>query len=102
MRIHRLLYIGGLVPALTLSLEYQVIEIPVGQQGAQYANLPRPVRGMSTAIVLERFGEPLSKTAAVGQPPISRWHYQHFTVYFESDTVIDSVLPHTPVHRLPE
>ena len=102
MRIHRLLYIGCLVPVLALGTEYEVIEIPVGEQGARYANVPRPERGMSSATVIVRFGEPLSKTAPVGQPPISRWHYQHFTVYFEDDTVIDSVLPHTPVHRLPE
>ena len=102
MRIHRLLYIGALVPVLALSTEYQVIEIPVGQQGAQHAHLPRPARGMSAATVAMRFGEPLSKTAPVGQPPISRWHYQHFTVYFEDDTVIASVLPHTPMHRVPE
>jgi hypothetical protein len=102
MQIRRFLTIGCLVPLLAMSTEYEVIEIPVGEQGAQYANLPRPERGMSSAAVLMRFGAPLSKTPPVGKPPISRWHYHHFTVYFEGDTVIDSVLPHTPVHPVPE
>jgi len=102
MHIQQIFYLGCLVPALALSAEYEVIEIPVGQQGAQYATVPRPERGMSADTVRVRFGEPLSMTPPVGQPPISRWQYPHFTVYFEHDTVIDSVLPHTPVHRLPE
>ncbi len=53
---------------------------------------PRPSRGMTQASVQSRFGEPVSRIAAVGDPPISRWHYQDFIVYFEYDRVIHSVL----------
>jgi hypothetical protein len=28
----------------------------------------------------------------VGDPPISRWVYDHFTVYFEYDKVLHSVV----------
>lgn len=74
----------------------EVIHIPVGQQAPERQDLPRPVRGMSAAQVLEQFGLPQSKTGAVGEPPISSWRYPEYTVYFEADTVIHSVLQHTP------
>jgi len=55
-----------------------------------------PNRGASMDQVLARFGEPVSRMAAVGgdaplHPPITRWVYADFTVYFEHDKVIDSV-----------
>ena len=55
-----------------------------------------PVRGLSMAQVERRYGAPLDKMPTVGggaprQPPINRWRYQGFTVYFERDRVIHSV-----------
>ncbi|MGV8228465.1 phosphodiesterase, partial [Pseudomonas aeruginosa] len=32
----------------------------------------------------------------VGQPPIVRWDYRDFSVYFESGRVLDSVRHHRP------
>lgn len=52
----------------------------------------RPSRGMTQASVESKFGAPNSKVAAVGEPPISRWEYQNFVVYFEYDRVIHAVL----------
>lgn len=74
----------------------EVIHIPVGQQAPGHHDLPRPVRGMSATQVLEQFGLPDSKTGPVGDPPISSWRYPQYTVYFESETVIHSVLQHVP------
>ncbi len=54
--------------------------------------MSRPSRGMTQASVQSRYGEPVSRVAAVGDPPISRWHYQDFIVYFEYDRVIHSVV----------
>jgi hypothetical protein len=51
----------------------------------------RPARGMNMNTVEQRFGTPVSKHAAVGQPPITRWDYQGFSVFFEFDKVIHSV-----------
>jgi len=53
-------------------------------------------RGISMDQVLARYGEPAERIAAVGgdrpqHPPITRWVYGDFTVYFEHDKVIDSV-----------
>jgi hypothetical protein len=41
--------------------------------------------------VKEIFGEPQKQAPAVGDPPITRWIYQDFTVYFEYDRVIHAV-----------
>ncbi len=51
----------------------------------------RPSRGMSEASVESRFGQPVVKVDAVGEPPISRWEYADFIVYFEYDRVIHAV-----------
>ncbi len=78
----------------------EVILIPVGQQAPALRDLPRPVRGLSAEMVLDKFGEPNSMTAPVGEPPISKWSYDNYTVYFESSVVIHSVLTHTPKHPI--
>jgi hypothetical protein len=51
-----------------------------------------PARGMTMSQVASKFGEPVSKVAAVGKPPISRWEYPGFVVYFEHEHVIHSVV----------
>jgi hypothetical protein len=53
-----------------------------------------PGRGMHMDQVEARFGSPREKIPAVGEPPITRWVYSNYTVYFERDIVIDSVLHH--------
>ena len=56
------------------------------------AGVAAPARGMTMAQVASKFGDPLSKVAAVGTPPISRWEYSGFVVYFERDHVIHTVV----------
>lgn len=53
--------------------------------------MQRPARGMTMARVESRFGAPVSSRAAVGDPPITRWEYAGFTVFFEYDRVIHAV-----------
>ena len=36
----------------------------------------------------------------VGQPPITRWDYREFSVYFEYDHVVKSVIHHQPRHPI--
>ena len=50
-----------------------------------------PARGMSKATVASLFGEPREKIAPVGEPPISRWVYDDYVVYFERDLVLHTV-----------
>jgi hypothetical protein len=43
------------------------------------------------ADVESRFGAPATRHATVGQPPITRWDYADFSVYFEFERVIHAV-----------
>jgi len=54
--------------------------------------LERPARGMNKATVVNRFGEPKDRIAAVGTPPISRWVYDNYIVFFEKDQVLHAVM----------
>lgn len=81
------------MPASSEVLLLQAIEQepPNSAQG-----LPRPRHGEHMASVESRFGKPVAVSGPVGEPPISRWDYPDYSVFFEYDTVIDSV-----VHRDP-
>lgn len=50
-----------------------------------------PTRGMTMEYVEANFGSPASKRLPVGDPPITRWEYSGFIVYFEYKRVIHSV-----------
>ncbi len=52
----------------------------------------RPTRGMTQASVESKYGSPASIKAPVGEPPITRWEYADFVVFFEHDKVIHAVL----------
>lgn len=60
----------------------------IDQQG--HGALPKA--GMTKIQVGQRFGSPTRLEMAVGNPPISRWVYPNFTVYFERTKVIKAVL----------
>lgn len=51
----------------------------------------RPKAGMSMTAVESTFGAPAQRRGAVGEPPITRWDYSGFSVYFEHDRVIHAV-----------
>ena len=64
-------------------------------QAEQGVHLPK--RGSSMTQVESSFGAPQQKFAAVGggsvhMPPITRWQYEQFSVYFENTHVVDAVL----------
>jgi len=63
-----------------------------GVEAAARTAAERPSRGMTMARVESRFGAPSAKAAPVGEPPITRWEYPDFVVYFEYDHVIHSVV----------
>ncbi|MDP8983960.1 MAG: hypothetical protein M3N97_02775 [Pseudomonadota bacterium] len=56
------------------------------------SDIATPTRGMSMHQVTTTFGTPVTKIPAVGKPPISRWEYPGFVVYFEHEHVIHSVV----------
>ena len=60
-----------------------------------------PSKGEAQTAVLRRYGEPAKRHAAVGgasaaQPPITRWDYSGFSVFFENSHVVDAVVPSAP------
>ena len=54
-------------------------------------SVPSPTRGMTMDQVTSKFGQPASKAPAIGSPPITRWDYPGFAVYFEYNHVVHSV-----------
>ena len=80
-------FAAGSVSADTLLIE----------RAEEAQSMSLPTRGSSMSQVEARFGAPVSKRAPVGggdekRPPITRWVYADFTVYFEHSHVIDAVL----------
>ena len=82
---------------ITLPIHADVLDIPAPSdtteaQTADTTSFTLPGRGMNKEQVESRFGVPSEKVLAVGEPPISRWVYGNFTVYFEDDVVLHAVL----------
>jgi hypothetical protein len=55
------------------------------------STVDRPARGSTQAAVEAHFGAPTERHATVGQPPITRWDYPGFSVFFEGNRVIHAV-----------
>ena len=59
-----------------------------------------PQRGMSMDAVRAEFGNPVTEHAPVPtnegplHPPITRWDYDGYSVFFENSTVLHSVATH--------
>lgn len=89
----------NLPPAEVVPTEIPVPEAEAAEEAApEMATQPSefsvqlPGRGMSMETVLNRFGEAREIIPAVGEPPITKWIYNTFTVYFESEFVIHAVV----------
>ena len=83
---------AGTALALTSVASARADELQMSSPQAAPSDMP--ARGMTMDKVQSRFGAPSQKLAAVGQPPISRWEYPSYVVYFEYDHVIHSVVKH--------
>lgn len=60
------------------------------------AHASLPVRGTNMENVEHIFGTPLEKHEAVGKPPITRWDYADYAVYFEYNLVLHTVMKSAP------
>jgi len=58
-----------------------------------------PGNGLTMSQVEERYGSPNEKRPAVGEPPITRWIYDDYSVFFEYNLVIESVVRHEAILR---
>jgi hypothetical protein len=75
---------SGLAGAETIAVDNGI--------AVKQTDVATPTRGMTMDHVASKFGDPASKVPAVGNPPISRWEYPGFIVYFEHEHVIHSVV----------
>jgi hypothetical protein len=82
---HSLIAVAVAGLALGSSLAHAQNAAP-GQTAAEH-----PARGMTMNRVEATFGTPSNRLAPVGQPPITRWEYPGFIVYFEHSHVIHTV-----------
>lgn len=90
-RFHRIALAAAMLAAsgvLPLRADTLVVDA-VAEAGASAAE--RPARGMTMGTVERRWGAPERRSAAVGQPPITRWEYPGFTVFFEYQHVVHAV-----------
>ncbi|MGH8398196.1 MAG: hypothetical protein ACRETA_08135, partial [Gammaproteobacteria bacterium] len=75
---------------------------PVATPAETNPGISMPTRGMSMANVEHIFGAPQEKIPAVPDPgtklhpPIARWVYPDYVVYFEYNYVVHSVLKAHP------
>lgn len=76
---------------LLATVNAQNLDMSGAKGSATFDEPGKPTRGMTQESVQANFGSPQSATAAVGEPPISRWEYAGFVVFFEHDRVIHSV-----------
>ncbi len=67
------------------------LDLSPAQAREKFEQAGKPTRGMTQERVARDYGEPASRRSPVGDPPISRWEYPDFVVYFEYDKVIHAV-----------
>ena len=73
------------------------LKVQVSKQGMEYQDMERPRSGITMERVEQRFGAPQNIQGPVGEPPITTWNYPQYSVYFEHDRVIHTVLrPNQP------
>lgn len=77
-----------------------VLEIMGGEPEAASSMAPAgpilPRRGSSKSQVEAEYGPPVTKHPAIGDPPITRWDYDGFSVFFEYQHVLHAVIPDQP------
>jgi hypothetical protein len=106
---------GRILLALTCALIYGVgvnrivnadTVVVNDQVQVRDSGIDTPKRGITMSQVEAKFGAPTTKHDAVGAPPITRWDYPNFAVFFEGDRVIHAVVtvgdtPHAPDSATP-
>ncbi len=76
-----------MVPEARVAADVLLIE-----EVRQAGRMTLPANGMSKEDVRAKFGDPAQTHAPVGDPPITRWDYQGWSVYYEYDLVLFTVL----------
>lgn len=92
MTIKNLLVLATLLGASGIAWAEDVNVPAATDSPAQTPTVNVPARGITMSKVESAFGAPTQRAAAVGKPPITRWEYPNFVVYFEHEHVIHTVL----------
>jgi hypothetical protein len=96
IRAHTLLALGCVLAggffSAGISAETLKMDGTENADQSAYRESGRPTRGMTQSRVEANYGVPQSRHPPVGDPPISRWDYARFVVYFEHDRVIHAVM----------
>lgn len=91
-----LLAIGMTAFAFAGNAWSEEVTLPANAAAEGSAQAPAPVnppaRGITMNRVEAQFGAPTERHAAIGNPPITRWDYPGFSVFFEHQHVIHSVI----------
>lgn len=85
---HAAMALALLLPGPAVQAEQLQIPLNKAERACDQAC---PTRGMTMEAVKNRFGEPTQRRSGIGEPPISRWFYDSFIVYFESNRVLHTV-----------
>jgi len=83
-----------LVLAFILTFAFQTLfaDVLIIDEVRQSDRLELPKNGLNKITVEAKFGTPIEKLPAVGEPPITSWKYDTYNVYFENDLVLFTVL----------
>ena len=80
----------AIASVVSLPIAAQNLTMPGADTSAD-APMSVPTRGMTMSQVERSFGAPDKRLQPKGDPPITRWVYGEFIVYFEYKHVIHSV-----------
>jgi len=69
----------------------ETLQMGGSENASRFEHAGKPSRGTTQAQVEANYGAPSSAESAVGDPPITRWEYPSFVVYFEYSNVIHAV-----------
>jgi hypothetical protein len=74
-----------------VNVQSQNLDMSANNQSSTFNQAGKPTRGMTQANVQANFGSPQNTRQPIGDPPITRWEYADFVVFFEYDKVIHAV-----------
>ena len=81
-----------LITLLTLFAGTATADVLILDEVRQASRMDLPGNGQTMAEVEAKQGSPQKRHSAVGDPPITRWDYERFSIYFEHDRVLSTVL----------
>jgi hypothetical protein len=81
-----------LITLLTLLTGSVTADVLILDEVRQASRMNLPTNGQTMEQVEAKLGSPQKRHQAVGDPPITRWDYDRYSIYFEHDRVLSAVL----------